>query len=101
MPFGNRTGPMGQGPMTGRGLGFCSGSPSPGYTKPSFGRGRGFRNWYRATGSNGWQRARMNRYPSPQQEKEMLAGEKEAIQSQIKALKEQMKELEEKLGKKK
>ncbi len=31
MPGGNKTGPDGQGPKTGRGLGFCSGSDSPGY----------------------------------------------------------------------
>lgn len=98
MPFGDKTGPMGQGSMTGRGLGFCSGFSAPGYTKPSFGRGRGFRNWYRATGLTGWQRARMNHHSSSQQEKEMLTGEKEAIQSQIKALEKQMKGLEERLG---
>ena len=37
MPAGDRTGPMGQGPMTGRGAGFCAGNNAPGY-----GRGRGF-----------------------------------------------------------
>ncbi len=89
---------MGQGPMTGRGLGFCSGSSAPGYAKTSFGRGRGFRNWYRATGLTGWQRARTNYYPGPQQEKEMLTGGKEAIQNQIKALEEQIKGLKERLG---
>jgi hypothetical protein len=34
---------MGQGPRTGRGLGFCSGFDSPGYTKGlGIGMGRGF-----------------------------------------------------------
>lgn len=37
MPRGDRTGPEGMGPMTGRGMGYCSGYPAPGY-----GRGRGF-----------------------------------------------------------
>ena len=43
MPSGNRTGPMGQGPRTGRSLGFCSGYDTPGYAK-GFGMdmGRGF-----------------------------------------------------------
>ncbi|HRW95319.1 MAG TPA: DUF5320 domain-containing protein [Bacteroidales bacterium] len=40
MPRGDRTGPMGQGPVTGRQLGYCSGYESPGYTK-GFGMGRG------------------------------------------------------------
>lgn len=44
MPAGDRTGPWGQGPHTGRGLGYCAGFDSPGYTR-SFGggMGRGFR----------------------------------------------------------
>lgn len=40
MPQGDRTGPMGQGPMTGRALGFCSGYETPGYSK-GFGGGMG------------------------------------------------------------
>ncbi|MEA3505965.1 MAG: DUF5320 domain-containing protein, partial [Elusimicrobiota bacterium] len=34
MPAGDRTGPAGRGPMTGRGAGFCAGSASPGYINP-------------------------------------------------------------------
>ncbi|MGB9797357.1 MAG: DUF5320 domain-containing protein, partial [bacterium] len=50
MPFGDRTGPLGRGPRTGRGAGFCSGFPVPGYLNPIpgrgfWGRGRGFRHW--------------------------------------------------------
>lgn len=37
MPGGDRTGPMGAGSMTGRGMGVCAGNARPG-----FGRGRGF-----------------------------------------------------------
>ncbi len=44
MPSGDRRGPMGQGPMTGRALGFCNGYDTPGYTKGfGGGGGRGFR----------------------------------------------------------
>ena len=54
MPGGDRTGPMGAGPMTGRGFGFCNGFGNPGYVTPArgfrmagrwggFGRGRQFR----------------------------------------------------------
>ena len=48
MPGGDRTGPMGQGPMTGKVAGYCNGSPAPGYMNSAPGRshrnqGRGFR----------------------------------------------------------
>jgi len=44
MPRGDRTGPRGSGKKTGRGLGYCMGFFSPGYTKPTlFGRGFGRR----------------------------------------------------------
>lgn len=39
MPFGNGTGPAGMGPMTGRGAGFCTGYPMPGYRNPGSMRG--------------------------------------------------------------
>ncbi len=42
MPLGDRTGPGGLGPRTGRGLGYCSGSPVPGYMNSWGGRGGGF-----------------------------------------------------------
>jgi len=40
MPQGDRTGPMGQGPRTGRSSGFCLGYDTPGYSK-GFGGGMG------------------------------------------------------------
>lgn len=46
MPRGNRTGPAGAGPMSGRGAGFCAGFNTVGFQTAdgSFGRGcgRGF-----------------------------------------------------------
>jgi hypothetical protein len=76
MPFGDRTGPMGFGAMTGRGAGFCAGFASPDYTNPATGRGFGgqgcswfarqwaqgpgrgyrWRNWFSATGLPFWAR---------------------------------------------
>ena len=45
MPGGDRTGPMGQGPMTGRGAGLCAGEETPGFDSSQrqmgMGRGRG------------------------------------------------------------
>ncbi|RKX28356.1 MAG: hypothetical protein DRP46_08740 [Candidatus Zixiibacteriota bacterium] len=70
MPGGDRTGPWGAGPLTGRGAGYCAGFNMPGYANPipgrgmgfgrggGFGRGRGmgwgFRHMYYATGQPGW-----------------------------------------------
>lgn len=41
MPRGDKTGPKGQGPKTGRGMGFCAGNDAPGCASGR-GRGRGF-----------------------------------------------------------
>jgi hypothetical protein len=68
MPRGDGTGPAGMGPMTGRAAGYCAGYPVPGFMNPVGGRGywgwgrgrgggRGWRNWYYATGLPGWARA--------------------------------------------
>ena len=74
MPGGDRTGPEGMGPMSGRALGHCAGYPTGGFaTAPAGGLGRGFgrgmggrgrgrggwgrRNRFYATGLTGWQRA--------------------------------------------
>ncbi|HPS58621.1 MAG TPA: DUF5320 domain-containing protein [Spirochaetota bacterium] len=54
MPGLDRTGPMGQGSMTGRGAGYCGGDRVSGY--PGAGRGRGFSgtsNW-NCRGGRGW-----------------------------------------------
>ena len=63
MPRGDGTGPMGAGPMTGRGTGFCAGYQAPGFINQWMrggrawgGRRRGFRNMFYATGLPGWAR---------------------------------------------
>ncbi|MCP4566875.1 MAG: DUF5320 domain-containing protein [FCB group bacterium] len=43
MPGGDKTGPRGDGPMTGRGAGFCAGNSEPGFADFSYGRGFGGR----------------------------------------------------------
>lgn len=69
MPGGDRTGPLGLGPATGRGAGYCRGLGSPGFANWSGGRrggagfgrggyGRGWRNQFFATGLPGWVRGR-------------------------------------------
>ena len=46
MPRGDRRGPEGTGPMTGRALGYCAGNNQPGFAAEAApqGAGRGFRN---------------------------------------------------------
>jgi hypothetical protein len=67
MPRGDRTGPVGMGPMTGRAAGYCAGYSVPGYMNPvggggywaagrGRGGGRGRRNRFYATGLPGWAR---------------------------------------------
>ena len=65
MPWGDGTGPWGQGPMTGRGLGYCAGYPHPGFVVPGPGFGRGFgRGWGRGFGrGRGFRWRRFWRYP--------------------------------------
>ncbi len=73
MPGLDRTGPNGQGAMTGRRMGLCANNTNqnPDIPQAGFGRGlgrggggrgrgRGFRNVYRATGLTGWQRDEQN-----------------------------------------
>ncbi|MFC1782954.1 DUF5320 domain-containing protein [Planctomycetota bacterium] len=48
MPGGDRTGPAGLGPMTGRAVGYCAGYSAPGFHNPF--PGRGFWGWGRGGG---------------------------------------------------
>ncbi|MFC1542981.1 DUF5320 domain-containing protein [Candidatus Neomarinimicrobiota bacterium] len=121
MPRGDRTGPGGMGPMTGRAAGYCGGYATPGYTNPgpraglgfaggfSRGAGRGWRNMYYATGLAGWQRGL---YPSQdypqagpyrmpvaqtmtkQQEVEALKGQTEYFESALGEIRKRLDELE-------
>ncbi len=62
MPRGDRTGPEGMGPMTGRRAGFCAGYDVPGYAYPGsrrgYGRSRGMygrpRDYGWGGGARGW-----------------------------------------------
>lgn len=71
MPFGDGTGPQGQGLGTGRGAGFCSGLGVPG----SMNRGGGFFGHCRG-GARGWrnrQEAFGRPFGSPRQDDELGA----------------------------
>ena len=136
MPRGDGTGPAGMGSMTGRAAGYCAGNSVPGFANPtggrffgagrSFaggrgGRGRGYRNWYHATGLPGWQRYNMgmpawggvyappvNPYANPytdpaatpDEEKEMLIDQAEFLKQQIDDIQTRLDELEKGTAKK-
>jgi len=115
MPGGDRTGPAGMGPRTGRGAGYCSGYPVPGYANPvagrgvGFGRGRGFwgggggrgwRNWYYATGLTGWQRTggawpwAAPAMPTREQELDGLKGQAEDLEDTLEGIRKRIAEIE-------
>jgi len=115
MPRGDGTGPAGQGPMTGRGGGYCAGYDAPGYANPvpgrgfgmgfggGWGRGWGRRNWFYATGLPRWARfgyapagAVLPVYAAPTAEQELDALKKQAewLKSQLDAISERMSKLD-------
>ncbi len=114
MPRGDRTGPAGMGPMTGRGAGYCAGYNVPGFMNAyggrmgaGFGRGRG--RWWGApppaAGGGSWAPS-YGGYPyapsySAEQEKEALQNQVKFFEDQLAALREHIEELEADTSKKK
>lgn len=95
MPGGDRTGPEGRGPLTGRGLGGCAGSQRPRFgLGRGFGRGRGWRHWARATGLPGWVRfGEQSDYPTAADEAATLEAEVEQLQAHLDALQKRLRDL--------
>ncbi len=123
MPGGDRTGPAGLGPRTGRALGYCAGYSSPGYTRGGgwgggWGRGRGFGRGFGRGYGRGWGWGYRDPYyvpyaPAPvytpaqpistsdnlnmlKQEKEYLESEMKGMQSAIEDISRRITELESK-----
>ena len=105
MPGFNGTGPMGEGPMTGGGRGYCAGSsakPQPLYDRQGFGRGygsgrgrghgRGFRS--RAGGNPG---ENFPRYNTPDQMN--FADELSMLKAQTAEMKSALDSLLKRMGK--
>jgi hypothetical protein len=117
MPAGDRTGPVGAGPMTGWGTGYCGGYDAPGWAAgtpgrgfygrrgrtvrgarwggygPGPGGGRGWRHWYYATGLPRWARWGTPpawSSPSREEEVEMLKDEAAWLTEQLDAINERM-----------
>jgi hypothetical protein len=80
MPKMNGTGPTGQGPMTGRGMGSCEGGMRMGWC----GRGQGW-----GTGFGRFFRSPKNQLQALEEEEKMLVEELEAIKAEKEILKDQ------------
>lgn len=112
MPYGNRMGPDGMGPGTGRGMGFCAGFDRPGcYNYAGRGMGRG-RNSVTGTApgfSRGAGRGRAGFYNSPERaagfyqekgfsgnmgENEILKEMEENLENELAAVKSRIKTLD-------
>jgi hypothetical protein len=119
MPLGDRTGPAGMGPMTGRAAGYCAGYQVPGYMNPIAGRvpyggyygaGRGGYPWGGRRGF-GWRGigypypyryGYQGYYPeapyvpefSPEEEEKMLRQQVELMESQLEGIQKRLQELE-------
>jgi hypothetical protein len=100
MPGGDRSGPIGAGPRTGRGLGYCSGYEQPGWTRGGasgragfgrggfgFGRGR-CRGWGLGRAGRGLGRGWFcaDPYPNAVDERKRLENERSALEQRLGAI---------------
>ena len=99
MPGGDRTGPQGSGPRSGRGMGYCGSYEQAGFAQPYLpgrgglglsrrGAGRGWRHRYFATGIPGWVT------PKTEQETADLKAQAGFLQAQLDAIQKRIEELE-------
>lgn len=84
MPGGDGTGPMGRGPFTGRGLGYCRGFRGSGQGRPFYGR----RFWDYGSPRTGPYRE------DEATEKLFLQREAEFMKTQLRAIEERLKEID-------
>ncbi len=99
MPGGDRSGPLGTGPRTRRGMGYCGGYNQPGLTNPApgfrsgfgfggAGMGRGWRHHFYATGIPGWVT------PTLEQETANLKVQADWLKGQLDAIQKRIEEIE-------
>ncbi len=106
MPGGDRTGPLGQGSRTGRGLGYCTGNPAPGFTAGSGGWGRGwggrfgggFRGRRFGGYGRGWGAWAPAAYPYPYSGAPDPEAERRTLQDQATFLQRQMDDIQQRLA---
>jgi len=102
MPKGDRTGPYGEGPQTGRGLGFCAGNRNSAHFVAhrgrrgagfgrAYGRGNGFGNHNRRGGFGAGYSAQ--EYFQPINEKTLIENEINILKDQLAALEERLNQI--------
>lgn len=99
MPGFDRTGPMGAGARTGRGMGNCADDEHPDVAPRGlgFGRGRGWRRQARATGQPGWMRFGFAPDPAaPSDEADLLTAQAKQLQAQLDVIQQRLTELSDK-----
>jgi hypothetical protein len=98
MPGRDRTGPLGAGPRTGCGMGYCSGNNLPGFANQATavgggfgfgqrGAGRGWRHRFFANGIPGWVPA------TPEQETADLKVQADWLKAQLDTIQKRIEEL--------
>ena len=99
MPGLDKSGPMGHGQKTGRGLGFCRSQQDPGNLnmpgrgfERGYGRRRGFGGGMGLGRRTRW--GRMDVQPTTDEERSFLENQVEALQGQLNAVKQRLEELE-------
>ena len=100
MPRGDRMGPSGEGPTTGRGMGYCTGNEHPGYGNSFSNRARGFGRGFH--GGPGYGRGAgfgfRGGYGSNNPGNISDVSEKTLIENEIRILKDQLSALEDRLS---
>jgi len=100
MPRGDRSGPSGEGPKTGRGMGYCTENEHPGYMNTFSNRGRGYGRGFR--GGQGYGREAgfgfRHGYGNYYQGSIADVSEKTLIENEIRILKDQLSALEDRLS---
>lgn len=98
MPHGDKTGPEGAGPMTGRKSGYCTGNTRAGWRNPRQGRGGQAkrRNWGFHRFPRDYQTATAPKadisHKALESERDVLRGQLEEIEQQLSALNAKNKE---------
>ena len=101
MPRGDRSGPSGEGPNTGRGMGYCTGNDYPGFMNAVSSWGRGYGRGFH--GGQGYGRGAGFRfrgsYGNYNPGNISDVSEKTLIENEIRILKDQLSALEDRLTK--
>ncbi len=92
MPRGDRTGPMGVGPLTGRRMGTCAGYSVPGFANPGWGLGMGWR--HGCKGGFGWRNYQAWNPPTKEEMLQALKNQSEWLKGQLDSINKRIEELE-------